>query len=232
MGGVRYGLAMTNDADAVRDSALSLLDEPRTWVEPKGYTDSLALCAIDSVYSLRARYTSVVRVLDRYRAARRAQGADPASDSGPDLTAFIDEVGGPAAFASDVVHNQTKAPGTNILKAATLHEAVRALAAAGCTTTVELRDAGIDTLDRASTAWRGTKGLGQVSWDYFLMNAGIDGVKADTMVRRFVTLALEADATVGIDRARAAVAGAAETFGVTSRTLDHAIWRYQSSVRG
>jgi hypothetical protein len=52
----------------------------------------------------------------------------------------------------------------------------------------------VSDIDRNSAeqrnAYCGTLGLGPVTWDYFLMLVGHDGVKADTLVTRFVTEAL------------------------------------------
>src|SRR5699024_4401373 len=61
----RYGHGMTDDENAgSRDVALLVaatkkLGERAEWTWPGGYPNALALCAIDSVYSLRARYTGV-----------------------------------------------------------------------------------------------------------------------------------------------------------------------------
>jgi hypothetical protein len=218
---------MSDDAQAVRDLAAKELGLPQTWAEPSGYRSSLALCAIDAVYSLRAKYAGVVNVLDRYRTLRRSQGADPYKDAGPDLLAVIDGAGGPDA-ASETIFNRNVAPGTEVLKVAALARAVAALQAVGITTAADLREATPVTLVAARTAWTGTRGLGPVSWDYLLMLTGQDGVKADTMLRRFVTRAVGASKQVSVDRARAAVREAADLLGVSPTVLDHRIWRRES----
>ncbi|QUC00244.1 hypothetical protein [Cellulosimicrobium cellulans] len=222
-------MTYNGDAAAVRDLALATLGLPATWVEPKGYRDSLALSAIDAVYSLRARYSSVVNVLDRYRALRRSEGADPYLDSGPDLLAAIEQAGGPENAAASIF-NDAKAPGTRpaVLKSVALANAVDALRRVGVTTSSELREATPARLSAARTAWLSVTGVGPVSWDYLEMNVGIQGVKADTWVIRFVTRALDASKQVTVDRARAAVKGAADLLGVSYKALDHGIWKAES----
>lgn len=58
------------------------------------------------------------------------------------------------------------------------------------------------------------------------MLVGEDGTKPDTMVCRFVGQAV--GATVGPDRARSAVQGAAAALNVEVGALDRAIWRFQT----
>ena len=220
---------VTDDAAAVRDLALDTLGLPETWVEPKGYRDSLAMSAIDAVYSLRAHYTGVVNVLDRYRALRRSEGADPYQDSGPDLLAVIEQAGGPESAASSIF-NDAKAPGTKpaVLKSVALVNAVDALRRVGVTTSAELRDATPARRSAAKTAWLSVTGVGPVSWDYLEMNVGVQGVKADTMVIRFVTRAVNAPKPITVGRARTAVKDAADLIGVSYKALDHRIWKAES----
>jgi len=56
-----------------------VLGDPTAWPNPTGYPTSMALCLIECIYSLGIRYQAhVVPVLDRYRAYRRSEGAEPA----------------------------------------------------------------------------------------------------------------------------------------------------------
>lgn len=222
-------MSSEDDARAVQAAATRLLGEPAGWVEPNGYQNSLALCAIDSVFSLRARYSTVGRVLAAYRSHRRATNADPANDSLADLIETIDEVGGPISAADTLFRNRNKSPGTGRLKTEALDEAARRLVGVDVTTVADLLSAVADEADapRLRTAWTGTKGLGSVSWDYLLMLAGEDGVKPDTMVRRFVTAAVGIP-EVSTERASLAVRAAADGLSVSAKALDHAIWRYES----
>ena len=113
-----------------------------------------------------------------------------------------------------------------------MKQAAEALTALSIYSTEDLRRAAIDPdeLARIRKAWVGVHGLGKASWDYVLMGAGLDGSKADTMIRRFVTRALQLDKMVSPGRAQAAIKCAAATLQVTERRLDHAIWFYESEA--
>ena len=71
------------------------LGDPTGWSAPVEFRDSLALCALNSAYSLRATSISVKRVIARYHAVRPT--AD--TDSGLDLISVMDDAGGPRATA-------------------------------------------------------------------------------------------------------------------------------------
>lgn len=220
---------MAFDGEAVQRRAESVLPAPSEWLDPSGYKGSLALCVIDSAFSLRATYASTTRVLSRYRAVRLATGADADVDNLTDLVATIDAVGGPTMAAGPALFgNHGYAPGTNragrqgVLKAEAVHQAARQLLAADIDTIEDLRA----RHEAARRAWLGVRGLGWVSWDYLQMLTGEGGVKADTMVQRFVAAALETR-TVGAAQAKAAVLDAAELMRVDARILDHAIWLYE-----
>ena len=220
-------MTVAGDVDAVEKLVRDRLGEPSLWVEPDGYPDSLALCAIDSIYSLQSHYTATVHVLDRYRAYRREQGSDPYKDGVLELLAAIQEVGGPTAAADSLFRNHANAPGTKRLKSVALAEAMGRLAGIGVQTTAHLRSG--DTSE-ARRAWC-VRGFGPVSWDYLLMLSGAQGVKADSRVRQFVTTAVGESSLVSKDRAERAVKAAAGRLGSTQRVLDHAIWQYQRRVR-
>ncbi|PFG41442.1 hypothetical protein ATJ88_0081 [Isoptericola jiangsuensis] len=223
---------MSDDGAAVQVLAGRVLGIPETWKVPTGYPDSLALAAIDSVFSLQSRYSAVESILRRYRQARRGEGAEPEHDSGPELLAFIERGGGPEQVVD--TFNRSIAPGTGrgrqgqVLKVSALVAGVSALEEVGITSAADLRGASDSTLAAAQRAWRGVRGLGLASWDYLLMHVGTEGVKADTMIRRFVTRAVGESVRVSDIRARAAVKDAAASMGVSERVLDHRIWRYES----
>ena len=63
--------------------------------EQRGYPDSLALCLIDSIQSLRLRYEAgVVPVLNRYRQHRRSKGGNADTDGLRQFLETFHEVGG------------------------------------------------------------------------------------------------------------------------------------------
>ncbi|WP_029291285.1 hypothetical protein [Cellulomonas sp. HZM] len=220
---------MTSDAEAVRALVDAQLAAPDTWKDPSGYRGSLALCVLDSVFSLRATYPATARVLKRFRAARKAAGSDPDVDNLADLVAAIDEVGGPERAAGPALFsNGSYAPGTvrkgrrGVLKAEAVYDGATGLLAVGISTIEDLRA----NTPGAEAAWLAVRGLGWVSWDYLRMLTGETGVKADTMLQRFVATALNVPKVTG-ERAKGAVTEAAELMTVDARVLDHAIWLYQ-----
>lgn len=218
-----------NDAVAVAEYVRAELGPSDEWVRPAGYPDSLALCIVDSVYSLRVKYTSVINVLNNYRQKRREEGADPVHDSASDLLAAIDAAGGPEAAADTLFSNNHVAPGSKRLKSIVAAEAAQNLVDIGINTADEFRKAVEDSESEAKVekAWTAVSGLGPASWDYLKLLTGIDATKADVWITRFVALALGED-SVSPARAKEALAGAATELGVSLTTLDHAVWRFAS----
>lgn len=217
---------MTDDqVQRVLDAVRSELGDPSTWGAPVEMRDSLALCALNSAHSLRAGTPSVRRVLRRYRDHRAAEGADPDTDSGPDLLAVIDAAGGPEAFSSDVTRNRSKLPGTKRLRAVGIAEALGNLEALGVTTSEQLRERSKD--DDVRRAWTRVSGLGPLSWQYLLMNAGIGSLtKPDVMVRGFLGRVL--GEKVSVPRATQLLTDAADELDIELRALDRAIWLHES----
>lgn len=191
-----------------------------------GYRDSLALCAVDSVYSLAARYQATTNVVSRYRESR---GETAEADSLADLVAAIDAAGGPETAAQSLFNNRNVAPGTRTLKSVALYNAAQRMVDHEYSTTQQLRSA-VETADgftRVGRLWRREPGLGPASWTYVAMLAGVEGVKVDRMILRYVGRALGSNET-GKKRITAAVSGAAGRLGVTVSELDNAIWRHES----
>lgn len=200
--------------------------------EPRGYPNSLALCLIDSVQSLRSGYVSVVvPVLARYCEYQLEHGGDADSDGLRQFLAALEEMGGVERWSA-TVGTRHKAPGTSVLKGEAMLRAAEALVSINIDTTVDLRKATEDPAELAAVrrAWIGVHGLGKASWDYFLMLAGPDGSKADTLLIRYVTRALNLPKPVEPSHAQSALRCAAHTLGVTQKRLDHAIWLFESEA--
>ncbi|MCW1823137.1 MULTISPECIES: hypothetical protein [Mycobacteriaceae] len=198
---------------------------------PKGYHDGLALCMIDSVQSTGVTYSSVGKVLDRYRVYRREQGGDPATDGAAELLATFYECGGPHGWAARIgTRNRTSTRG-GILKSEAIRDVAKVLAAEGIDTAPVLRQAATDEarLERVRNAWCAVKGQRSgITWRYVLMLAGVPGVKPDRMICRFVADALDVPRrSVGSEFAAEIVTAAAAELDVSVTALDHAIWRFQ-----
>lgn len=203
--------------------------------EPGGYRDGLALCVIDSVQSTGVTYSSVGKVLDRYRAYRREQRGEPAIDGVAELLATFDELDGPDGWAARIgTRNRTSTRG-GVLKSEAIRDAARVLAAEGIATAAGLRAAADDEvrLEQVRKAWCAVKGQRSgITWRYVLMLAGVSGVKPDRMIIRFVADALEVPRrSVGSEFAAEIVTAASPELDMSATTLDHAIWRFQRGRR-
>jgi hypothetical protein len=185
---------------------------------------------IDAVWSIGVRYAGVLNVLERYRAARRRKGADPDRDTPQELAAYINRVGGAEAFADVVKNRQRTSSRSGILKAEAVMLAAELLAAADAESPRDLASAAPEKLADLRDRWTALPGQASgLSWDYFLMLTGLQGVKADRMVRRFVADALGVDEQAISQReAHALLTEAASRLGVDVSQLDYAIWLHQS----
>lgn len=206
------------------------LGDPSDWSAPVEFRDSLALCALNSAYSLRASSAAATNVLARYRAFRPT--AD--TDSGADLMAAMDSMGGPANFARNILRNESKLPGTNRLRPEGIYEGLHRLAAldTAVTSTEHLRTAATNGNPSAKTAWLSVKGFGALAWSYLIMNAGVGTeTKPDVMVQRYLARVLGDDKKLTPLRMRQLLQLAARKLTVEPRDLDRAIWLHESPSR-
>ncbi|MEV6527473.1 hypothetical protein AB0M43_36665 [Longispora sp. NPDC051575] len=212
----------------------AVLGDPAGWVSPGGYPGSLALCAIDAIQSLGVRYTSVERVVARYRNFRREQGHDPNADGVTELLHTFSTVGGARPWAETIgtLHRTSTHAGAP-LKAEAIEQAARALAARRILTCRDLASAEADHPGQAKAAWLLVRGQRSgTSWRYLLMLSGTPGVKPDRMIIRFVATALDRpESTVSTQEAVRLITSVARELGVSATLLDHAVWRWQSGRR-
>lgn len=215
------------DLDLLVTAIAKDFGDPSDWRAPVQFYDSLALCALNSAYSLRASSAAATNILARYRALRPM--AD--TDSGPDLIEAIDNAGGPVNFARDVLRNESKLPGTNRVRPEGIHEGLSLLAALDTpvTTTEHLRTAATDGSTSAKTAWLSVNGFGTLAWSYLIMNAGVTTeTKPDVMVQRYLVRVLGNDHKLDTVRTRELLQLAAAKLAVEPRDLDRAIWIHES----
>lgn len=214
---------------------------------PGGWPGESELALLDAVFSARASYgrpgdgnrpaTGVRRVVDHWRSVRSGEVL-PLDDLAALLVA-IDKAGLEQLLA--VNGQRVPAGGTDRL---TKWEAVRSVAerlvAAGFGSSRPILEAGRgDDCGRLVVAFTHTPGVGQVTFDYFLVLLGVPGVKADTMIRAFVDEALEGGPDPGSGdetrvlpaRARKLLLAAADHLSLDASELDHAAWLYQRSAR-
>lgn len=100
---------------------------------------------------------------------------------------------------------------------------------------VNADDALVAGRDKVARAYTTVKGLGAITAEYFQMHLGVQGVKADRMIVRFVDRALVADGlapTSSPSEARELIIAAYEidSRGASSlNAFEHAIWRVESA---
>lgn len=203
---------MVSDLDVLHDYVVETIGaSPSGW--PGGWPTEVEAALIDAVFSVRARYGSRERRTGVFGAVMRWKDArhEPANDlrvlAGTDVTQLSD------------LTNSGKI--SRRLKATVVIDVARAFVAAGV---VHAEDVS-RRLPEARAAYMSVKGCGPVTWSYFRMLLGIDDVKADTWLMRFVHDTLPHVRTS--EEASRLVSGVASRLGVSARELDHAIWSYR-----
>lgn len=215
----------------LKELVVAKLGDPLALVAPNGYKDSLALCIIDSVQSTGIKYVNVENVVRKYRGHRRAQEDDPNTDGATQLLRTFDELRGPDGWARDIgTRHRTSSRADAPLKAVAIQSAARALLDRQIETAADLRtlDPASSTFNQVESAWLHVKAQSSgITWRYLLMLAGVPGVKPDRMIKRFVATALGLPESMTTGFAADAVAGTADSMGISASALDHAIWRWQ-----
>ena len=247
-------MAKVPDLQKVVAECLSRLpDGPSSWQPFDGYPNSLALCVIDSLFSMGVRYTNVENVTSRYRKFRIDEGCTPDSDGLSDLLGVFDRVGGIEAFTKQIGTSQRVAtrPIVQPLKSEVVHEAASTLLALRIDSAADFLAADPDALEldtpmdtepttehgcQLKAAWLALPGQARgTSWRYLRMLVGLRDVKPDRMVRRFVARALGfgdgAEDHVSEGYAVSLIRQVARRFGVDERALDHEIWRFEATAR-
>jgi hypothetical protein len=164
------------------------LNPSAEWKPFEGYPGSLALCVLDAIWSVSARYLITRGVIHRYRTQRRFQG-NPDEDGLPELLALYDSVGGVDAFIDTVgTRNRVSTQPGAVRKGEAVFRAATRLHDLGVDTAEQFRLAdGTPLGEQVRGAWCAVPGQGSgVSWRYLRMLAGLPDVKPDRMVIRFL----------------------------------------------
>ncbi|MFZ5690713.1 MAG: hypothetical protein ACOY5F_05605 [Pseudomonadota bacterium] len=221
----------------VAELARQKLDLSAAALRDEHFYASLPLCAIDAVFSIGVNYTATRNTVLRWAQSQSPQWAIDRRLSAEDrsISEFLAALGTATAdeLANGPFGNRQRTSSRNgILKT----EAVRQFA-------ISLRSAGIerfadvcneDKLSVAESAIRQIPGQKSgISFDYFLLLAGQDFVKADRMICRFVASAAGID-MISPAVAKIAVIDAARLLKVQfphldARLLDSEIWGYESA---
>ena len=204
--------------------AVKRIDESYFAAWPGGWPNQIGMALIDAVYSIRASYHAkdpAKGVLNRVCAFRKAH---PKATNDLELIRSLGEKG-----IRDIMGNG-KSSGR--YKSICVIEAAENLLSLDPPVRHATQLAALDPNHKR--AYTSVHGLGWVTYEYFTMLLGQPGIKADTMIRRFVDTALTEQGLAPVDghTARRLV----ETVHASERPLiglhefDHAIWLHQRSV--
>jgi hypothetical protein len=207
-------------ARRLADGARRQIDPWPTW--PGGWPNDADTALLDAVFSTRARYDTVVRpLLQRWHDSGLSSGA---------LSSLL--AAGPDTLTK-TLQNRQLVPGrsTNRLtKDAAVLDIASRMVDADLDAANDIKAAAVADPARVRNLIQETPGVGPAQSAYFLMLLGVPGVKADTMVTRWVERALDTGPLTP-HQIESLVAAAAELLDVPSTELDHAIWRTESTRR-
>jgi hypothetical protein len=210
--------------------ALEILGDPAEWKMPEGYKNSLALCVMDSIWSIGIKYQTVVRVLDRYLEQRGFGGirdAQKCADGPSDFLEWVKSLNAHERAADEVSlklenRNKTSSAENAVLKSEAVIEACRMLQSMNVEVTFDL----ISRADEVKPRWL-YEIPGQrsgISWRYLLMLSGSPGVKPDRMVLRFLE-------RIGVDTSTITAEDFVELIvqkinlpQINATAVDHRIW--------
>jgi hypothetical protein len=223
--------ATAGELDRFVEVARSVLPPESKWTQLATYPASLAECIIDSLWSERVKFTTVIRIIDRYRTFRRWAGADADQDGAPELARTFD-IGLEAWMDQIGNHQRAYSRDDAPYKAQVVYDGAQAAIAARVETTTQLRDG----YARKSESFLDFHRLwlelpsqhSGLTWERLLLVSGIHTVPPDLWLAEFAS-----DATgqqVSNQDALALVQQAAGVLGTTPLRLRNAIWQYQTKL--
>ncbi|MDG3012553.1 heme peroxidase [Rhodococcus sp. D2-41] len=220
-----------NELDTMIASCRDRLGDPAEWTDPDEYRHDLALCIIDAVQSAAARYDRVVQVVDRYRAYRRARGADTdPTDGARALLHSFEEVGGSMAWAGKIgCYKRRYCDDEEPPRAQSIEDAADRLYRLRIDSAEDLRAAAgrPALLAELERAWLSVSDdMDEANWQYFLSLAGVPGRQQHGSDSRFVATALGRD-QAPTALTRELIHAAADHLQLSAADLDHAIWRWE-----
>jgi hypothetical protein len=219
----------TGELDRFIDVAKTVLPPQAKWTQLVTYPGSLAECIIDALWSERVKFTTVARIVDRYRTFRRWVGADADQDGAPELArsfdigldAWMDQIGN-----HQRVYSRDDAP----YKAQLVYDGAQAAVAARVETTSQLRDGYAhqsQPFEDFQRLWLELRSQHSgLTWERLLLVSGIRTVPPDLWLAEFASNATgeslsNQDALTLVDQA-------AGVLGTSPLRLRNAIWQYQT----
>lgn len=146
---------------------------------------SLSVCMIDCVFSLRSNYANTIKVVNRYASLYLGGDVTRSGDSVLDLIDHINKAGGPTEFASaDYLDNSQKSGG--VLKTVVCLTLAQYLSFLGINTLEDFRN--YEHPEILEIVIHAIKGIGDAGTNYLFMLAGDPNrCKLDTHIRKCVS---------------------------------------------
>lgn len=191
---------------------------------------SLSVCILDCVYSLRAKYYAVtLPIVDRY--AEQYMGGDKLApgDTASMLIQNIDKIGGPKSFADKVTRNHQKLGGKkSIPKENVCYQLANYLRILHIETIEDFRN--FESPELLEAVIRAVDGMGDAGVNYLFMLAGdADRCKPDVHIHHCIVDACGKD--VSNEECQILFTEAVQCMNatypaLTVRKLDGIVWRY------
>lgn len=191
---------------------------------------SLSVCIIDCIYSLRAKYESTtIPVVDRYAAMYMEGDRNKPGDTVSDLICHIDASGGPDGFARSVLMNRQLSG--RVLKAEVCLQLAKYLKAIGIETVSDFQN--FKEQELLEVIVHSVKGLGDAGTNYlFMLTGDPNRCKPDVHIHHCIRDACGED--VSNDECQVIICEATNQLRaaypkLTARDLDSIIWHvYQA----
>lgn len=190
---------------------------------PGGWRGEISTALVDAVFSIQMRYHTKDPCKGVFGRVRRFRELHPDT---------LDDLGSLVNLGSEAIMDiMTRSKTSGNPKGVASIQAAKALLECEVRTSEDFTRADLAPLKKAYTSVRG---LGPVTFEYVAMNLGVPGVKADTMIVRFVNKALSAaglektDATGARHLIELAHGRSDIECGLTE--FDHAIWLWESNL--
>jgi hypothetical protein len=191
--------------------------------------ESMSICILDCVYSLRAKYQSItVPVVERYAKAYMGSNRHAGGDTVSMLINNIDAAGGTESFADIVLQNHQRIGG--LLKSEVCYKLATYLKALHIETIEDFRN--FESQELLEIVIRSVKGIGDAGVNYLFMLAGDPNrCKPDVHIHRSIKDAYGYD--VSNDDCQAIFSQAVALLKhkcpkLTVRLLDNIIWEKYS----
>lgn len=190
-----------------------------------GWQGEIGTALVDAVFSIRAKYNAADPTKGVSGRVRQFRELYPEARNNLSALAELGE-----EAIRDVMGNTVTG---RRLKSVCVVEAAEALTKLD-PAVITAQDALATENEKVKRAYSSVKGLGLVTAEYFLMHLGVDGVKADRMIIRFVNRALTGEGLPKITHWSEARDVIIKAFDVDPRgaenlnAFEHGIWREES----